>query len=524
MITQGADALIIAAIDGTALSSQLQAAADADIPVISYDRLIRDSENVDFYVTLRQLQGRRRAGHRAARSASASLNEDGSDGRRAPGPFNIELFAGSLDDNNAALLLQRRDDGAAAEHRRRHARREVRPDRHRAGRDPALAAGDRAEAHGGPADRPATTTAPKRRRRAVARTTACRAASSPRCRTPATATGAPTRCRSSPARTPRSPRSSSSPTASRAPRSSRTPACSPSRPSSRPRRSSRATSPRRTTPRPTTTASRSSRRTCSSRRRLRRRHPVGAGRLRLLDGRRGRQAGQAGLTSHQTGRVRQRSLPGPAGHRPSRSPSRSGQLGSPAPTATGARPHPDEDEDDGVHGRHILEMRSITKTFPGVKALQDVSLAVRRGEIHAICGENGAGKSTLMKVLSGRATRPAATTARSSSTASPCSFGVIRDSEHAGIVIIHQELALVPYLSIAENIFLGNEQQGPQRPDRLEPGQRRGRRAARARSASTRTRSRRSVSSASASSSWSRSPRRCPRTSSCSSSTSRPPR
>jgi putative multiple sugar transport system ATP-binding protein len=108
---------------------------------------------------------------------------------------------------------------------------------------------------------------------------------------------------------------------------------------------------------------------------------------------------------------------------------------------------------------HILEMRSITKTFPGVKALQNVSLAVRRGEIHAICGENGAGKSTLMKVLSG--VYPTGSyDGDIAFDGKPAAFGGIRDSEHVGIVIIHQELALVPYLSIAENIFLGNERRG----------------------------------------------------------------
>src|SRR4051794_16536263 len=108
---------------------------------------------------------------------------------------------------------------------------------------------------------------------------------------------------------------------------------------------------------------------------------------------------------------------------------------------------------------HILEMRSITKTFPGVKALQDVSLSVQRGEIHAICGENGAGKSTLMKVLSG--VYPAGTyDGDIVFEGEVCRFNGIRDSEHMGIVIIHQELALVPYLSIAENIFLGNEIRG----------------------------------------------------------------
>ncbi|MFF0776293.1 multiple monosaccharide ABC transporter ATP-binding protein [Nonomuraea wenchangensis] len=105
---------------------------------------------------------------------------------------------------------------------------------------------------------------------------------------------------------------------------------------------------------------------------------------------------------------------------------------------------------------HILRMVGITKTFPGVKALQDVNLSVRRGEIHAICGENGAGKSTLMKVLSG--VYPHGTyEGEIVFEGERVEFGGIRDSEHAGIVIIHQELALSPQLSIAENIFLGNE-------------------------------------------------------------------
>jgi putative multiple sugar transport system ATP-binding protein len=107
----------------------------------------------------------------------------------------------------------------------------------------------------------------------------------------------------------------------------------------------------------------------------------------------------------------------------------------------------------------ILEMRGITKTFPGVTALADVTLAVRRGEIHAICGENGAGKSTLMKVLSG--VYPAGSyQGEILFEGRPVRFRGVRDSEAAGIVIIHQELALVPYLSIAENIFLGNERRG----------------------------------------------------------------
>nr|WSZ99502.1 sugar ABC transporter ATP-binding protein [Streptomyces sp. NBC_00857] len=104
----------------------------------------------------------------------------------------------------------------------------------------------------------------------------------------------------------------------------------------------------------------------------------------------------------------------------------------------------------------VLEMRSIVKTFPGVKALSDVSLTVAPGEVHAICGENGAGKSTLMKVLSG--VHPHGSyEGEILFEGSPCAFRDIRASESHGIVIIHQELALVPYLSIAENIFLGNE-------------------------------------------------------------------
>ncbi len=104
----------------------------------------------------------------------------------------------------------------------------------------------------------------------------------------------------------------------------------------------------------------------------------------------------------------------------------------------------------------ILEMRSITKEFPGVKALSDVNLTVHAGEIHAICGENGAGKSTLMKVLSGVYPH-GSYDGEIVYEGQTVEFRDIRASEHAGIVIIHQELALIPELSIAENIFLGNE-------------------------------------------------------------------
>jgi len=111
---------------------------------------------------------------------------------------------------------------------------------------------------------------------------------------------------------------------------------------------------------------------------------------------------------------------------------------------------------DFATGPTILEMRSITKEFPGVKALDHVSLSVKAGEIHSICGENGAGKSTLMKVLSG--VYPYGTyTGDIVFMGEESRFRDIGSSEAAGIVIIHQELALIPELSITENIFLGNE-------------------------------------------------------------------
>src|SRR6201994_2196992 len=104
----------------------------------------------------------------------------------------------------------------------------------------------------------------------------------------------------------------------------------------------------------------------------------------------------------------------------------------------------------------ILEMRGISKSFPGVKALRNVNLVVEAGEIHAICGENGAGKSTLMKILSGVYPH-GSYEGEIVYQGQERRFSRIADSEHLGIIIIHQELALVPLLSIAENIFLGNE-------------------------------------------------------------------
>lgn len=105
----------------------------------------------------------------------------------------------------------------------------------------------------------------------------------------------------------------------------------------------------------------------------------------------------------------------------------------------------------------LLAMENITKLFPGVKALDNVCFEVKRGEIHALCGENGAGKSTLMNVLCGIYPH-GSYEGRIVFEGKECSFKHIKNSEKLGIVIIHQELALIPYLSIGENIFLGNEQ------------------------------------------------------------------
>ncbi|MDR3202051.1 MAG: ATP-binding cassette domain-containing protein, partial [Bifidobacteriaceae bacterium] len=107
-------------------------------------------------------------------------------------------------------------------------------------------------------------------------------------------------------------------------------------------------------------------------------------------------------------------------------------------------------------GDVILEMNHITKEFPGVRALDDVTMTVRRDDIHAICGENGAGKSTLMKVLSG--VHPHGTyDGEMLFQGEEVQFRDIKSSEEIGIVIIHQELALIPELSVIENIFMGNE-------------------------------------------------------------------
>ena len=104
----------------------------------------------------------------------------------------------------------------------------------------------------------------------------------------------------------------------------------------------------------------------------------------------------------------------------------------------------------------LLQMQAITKDFPGVRALDDASFEVRSGEIHALCGENGAGKSTLIKILGG--VYPHGTYSGSMRiNDTEQQFHSVRDAERAGIAIIHQELALIPEMTVAENIYLGKE-------------------------------------------------------------------
>ncbi len=105
-------------------------------------------------------------------------------------------------------------------------------------------------------------------------------------------------------------------------------------------------------------------------------------------------------------------------------------------------------------GAILLRLEGITKAFPGVVALSDVHFDLRRGEVHAVCGENGAGKSTLMKIISGVYQ---ASAGRIIYKGAECNFTSPLQSERAGIAIIHQELNLVPHLSIAENIYLARE-------------------------------------------------------------------
>src|SRR5438128_3386823 len=130
--------------------------------------------------------------------------------------------------------------------------------------------------------------------------------------------------------------------------------------------------------------------------------------------------------------------------------------------ATGRESRPDSAA-AGIDGRLrrrvppgpvVLAAEQVSKSFAGVSALRDVGFELRRGEVHALMGENGAGKSTLMKILAG--VHPAYEGAIRLE-GHPVSFGGVRDAEAAGVAIIHQELNLVPELSVADNIFLGRE-------------------------------------------------------------------
>ncbi|MCF3933901.1 sugar ABC transporter ATP-binding protein [Acuticoccus sp. M5D2P5] len=129
-------------------------------------------------------------------------------------------------------------------------------------------------------------------------------------------------------------------------------------------------------------------------------------------------------------------------------------------TAETATPHaaPNASDRDAVTAREpLLRLDGITKTFPGVVALDDVSLEVRAGEVHALLGENGAGKSTLMKILAGNHT---ANRGAIHLEGEPVHFDNPMQAKRAGIVLIHQELSLVPEMTVAENIFLGSLPKG----------------------------------------------------------------
>ena len=107
-------------------------------------------------------------------------------------------------------------------------------------------------------------------------------------------------------------------------------------------------------------------------------------------------------------------------------------------------------------GAEVLSLRGIVKEFPGVRALDGVHFDVRRGEVHALCGENGAGKSTLMKIISGL--YPAGSYRGDLAVDNVVrKFSSIKESQAAGVAIVFQELSLVKELTVAENIFLGRE-------------------------------------------------------------------
>lgn len=105
-------------------------------------------------------------------------------------------------------------------------------------------------------------------------------------------------------------------------------------------------------------------------------------------------------------------------------------------------------------GSEILRLEKVTKRFPGVLALDEAQFDLRRGEVHAVCGENGAGKSTLMKIISGQYQPDGGTITYKGAQRH---FASVLEAEKAGIAIIHQELNLIPHLTVAENIFLARE-------------------------------------------------------------------
>ena len=170
MVTKGEKMLVVAAIDGTALGDVLSTAKDSNIPVISYDRLIRDTDAVDYYATF---DNEKVGEHPGAVPRRRPRRPSG-----AKAPYNVELFAGSPDDNNATFFWNGAMTRPQADDRLRRHQGRVRPDQVRAGRHPALGRGHGPEAHGG---HPHQELHPgDRQRRPLARTTACRSASSRR--------------------------------------------------------------------------------------------------------------------------------------------------------------------------------------------------------------------------------------------------------------------------------------------------------------------------------------------------------
>jgi ribose transport system ATP-binding protein len=122
-------------------------------------------------------------------------------------------------------------------------------------------------------------------------------------------------------------------------------------------------------------------------------------------------------------------------------------------------PYQESDARGAAPALSLLTLTGITKRFAGVTALDDVSFDLRRGEVHALCGENGAGKSTLMKILSGQLQPDAGEIVFKGESVR---FASTPEAQAAGIAMIHQELNLVPHLSVAENIFLAREpRRGP---------------------------------------------------------------